>query len=82
MYSLEWGADMDALIREEQLLDWLGYTRRFDAMKWLDEHGVPYWYGRGGRICTTQAAIDTVMTALALNEAKSRKKRYEAVEFA
>jgi hypothetical protein len=73
---------MDSLIREEGLLEWLGYSRRSDAMKWLDEHGVPYWYGRGGRICTTQAAIDTVMTAIATHEAKSRKKRYESIEFA
>lgn len=73
---------MDSLIREEGLLEWLGYSRRGDALKWLDEHGVPYWFGKGGRICTTQTAIDTVMTAIALNEAKSRKKRYESVEFA
>ncbi|MBN6743020.1 hypothetical protein JKG47_21535 [Acidithiobacillus sp. MC6.1] len=71
---------MDALISEEALLDWLGYSRRADALRWMDEQGVGYWLGKGGRLCTTQAAVDAAIIRIA-QESNSRKRRYAPVDF-
>jgi hypothetical protein len=46
------------LITEDQLREWLGIRQRTRLMRTLQELKIPYVVGAGGRICTTQAAID------------------------
>ena len=37
------------LIQEENLMEWTGYSRRADLMRWLRERRIRYELGRGGR---------------------------------
>jgi len=39
------------IITEEEMFEDTGFARRGDLRKWLDDEGVPYRIGRGGRIC-------------------------------
>lgn len=76
---------MDHLVSEESLLEWLGYSRRADAMRWLEEHGISYWLGKGGRICTTQAAVDAAIVAETIarrdRAAKRSRMREDEISF-
>ena len=47
-----------ALIKEADLMEWLGYSRRGDLETFLVSHKMPFAYGRGGRIVTTIDAIN------------------------
>lgn len=49
------------LLTEEDLKHWLGFARRLDLELHLKSCRIPYLYGKGGRICTTVAAIDKVL---------------------
>lgn len=49
------------LLSEEQLKEWVNYERKGHLEQWLREHGVRFWYGRGGRICTTLNAIEMAL---------------------
>lgn len=49
------------LLQQDHLLEWTGFRRPGDLEKWLRENGVPYRRGRGGRLITTQAAVDAVL---------------------
>jgi hypothetical protein len=53
---------MTTLISEDQLQDWLGIKQRTRLMRTLQELKIPYILGGGGRICTTQGAIDSALT--------------------
>jgi hypothetical protein len=46
------------LITEDQLREWLGIRQRTRLMRTLQELKISYVVRAGGRICTTQAAID------------------------
>ncbi|MFZ3193743.1 MAG: hypothetical protein WA154_11140 [Moraxellaceae bacterium] len=46
------------LVSEDDLRAWLNYERQADIRVWLDKNGVWYTEGKGGRICTTVAAIN------------------------
>jgi len=50
-----------ALISESQLRAWLGFNRRADLERHLRESKIPFAYGKGGRIVTTLAAIDSTL---------------------
>lgn len=50
-----------ALIAEDELLNWLGYTQRGKLEERLRQLGVPIIYGRGGRICTTLEALNAAL---------------------
>jgi hypothetical protein len=50
------------LITEEQLQEWLNTKQRTRLMRALQELKIPYVLGGGGRICTTQGAIDGALT--------------------
>ncbi len=75
----------DHLLTEESLMEWSGYQRRADIMHWLDDRGIPYWLGKGGRICTTQAAVDAAMLQEAVkgrvDAEKRAAKRETLIEF-
>jgi hypothetical protein len=49
------------LLNEEDLKNWLGFNRRLDLERHLQSIRIPYFYGRGGRIRTTTAAIDKAL---------------------
>ncbi|TQV85230.1 hypothetical protein FKG94_03300 [Exilibacterium tricleocarpae] len=49
---------MGALVNEDELKSWLGFDRRSAIENWLDKHKIPFHYGKGNQICTTQRAID------------------------
>ena len=38
---------------------WTGYDRQADVIRWLDKHGIPWWAGKGGAVCTTIEAINS-----------------------
>jgi hypothetical protein len=42
------------LIQEENLMEWTGYSRRADLMRWLRERRIRYELGRGGRVCVKE----------------------------
>jgi len=52
-----------ALLDQDALADWLGYRRNQTARirAWLDARGIRYDLGRGGRVCTTTAAVNQGM---------------------
>ena len=43
------------LLMEESLMEWTGYSRRADLMKWLRERRIRYELGRGGRVCVKES---------------------------
>lgn len=47
------------LIMQEDLMRWLGWEQPARIERFLLKHGIPYFHGKGGRLCTTQAAIDS-----------------------
>jgi len=49
------------LLSEDDLKNWLGFSRRLDLERHLQNIRIPYVYGKGGRICTTIAAVDKVL---------------------
>lgn len=51
------------LVSEDDLRAWLNYERQADIKTWLDEKGIWYLMGKGGRICTTVAAINAARAA-------------------
>jgi hypothetical protein len=60
---------MSGLITEDQLQEWLGIKQRTRLMRTLRELKIPYALGGGGRICTTQSAIDQALVgAIAVQE--------------
>lgn len=59
---------MNPLIEEEQLMEWLDIHRRARLDRKLREMKVPFFYGAKGKICTTQAAIDTVLLGTELEK--------------
>lgn len=58
-----------ALLSEDELLDWLGYSQRGKLEERLRQLGVPIIYGRGNRICTT---LDALNAALGVQPAAER----------
>ena len=63
------------LLMEEALMEWTGYSRRADLMRWLDEHGYGYELGRGGRVCVKQADLGSKKTTEEFNFGPARKTR-------
>jgi hypothetical protein len=63
------------LLMEEQVMEWTGYSRRADLMRWLDERGYDYQLGRGGRICVKQADLGSMKTTKEFNFGSARKTR-------
>jgi len=49
---------MSALVTEEELREWLYIKQRGRLMRMLTELKIPNHLAGGGRVCTTQAAID------------------------
>ena len=58
------------LITEDQLQEWLGIKQRTRLMRTLQELKIPYVFGGGGRICTTQGAIDRALSGAPAPEAR------------
>lgn len=52
---------MSGPVQQEQLLEWVGYQRPGDLMKWLDSRKIKYTQGKDGRICTTEEAINDAL---------------------
>jgi len=46
------------LLNQKDLEEWTGYQRPADIEKFLTRKKIPFDYGKGGTICTTQAAVD------------------------
>lgn len=53
---------MSDLLNEDALMTWTGYTRRTDLIKWLRDGGIQFFFGKGGAVCTTMAAINHRLT--------------------
>lgn len=49
------------LLSEDDLKNWLGFSRRLDLERHLQNIRIPYVYGKGGKICTTISAVDKVL---------------------
>lgn len=49
---------MSQLISEQELIDWSGYQRRADLIRFCTDNKISFIIGRGQKICTTQKAID------------------------
>ena len=47
------------LLSEEKLLNWTGYRRSGDLINWFEQNKIPYCRAKGGRVVTTQSAIDS-----------------------
>lgn len=47
------------LLKQDELKEWLGFKRPGDLEKWLRDNRVPFFYGKGGSICTTDDAINS-----------------------
>lgn len=52
---------MSDLIKEEQLLDWLGYSRSADVERKLRQHGIGFIFGKQGKICTTMEQLNKII---------------------
>lgn len=54
---------MPTLPDERELLEWFGYdpNQRARLESKLIECRIPYWYGRGKKICTTLEAINAAL---------------------
>jgi hypothetical protein len=63
------------LLNEDDLKSWLGFSRRLDLERHLQSCRIPYIYGKGGRICTTIAAIDKILIG------GKEFDRFEEIEF-
>jgi hypothetical protein len=50
-----------SLIHQEQLLAWTGYPSEGYLERWLKDNHIPYKRGNGGRICTTEEAINKAL---------------------
>lgn len=50
-----------ALLTQSELLEWTGYSRQADLEKFLRVNRVNYTYGKEGKVCTTQSAVDSAM---------------------
>ena len=48
----------EQLITEEELFDWTDYKSRGSLISWLQKNNIAFHTGKGGRVCTTLAAIN------------------------
>ena len=48
----------DALITQQDLMDWSGIKRKKELINWLLQNGIQFYYVRNGEVATTQAACD------------------------
>jgi hypothetical protein len=48
-----------ALITEDDLKAWTEFQRSGDLERFLKENGIPYFHGRGGKLCTTLNLIES-----------------------
>lgn len=64
---------MSNLVTQQQLSEWTGYARAADIERWLRENKIPFTFGKGNKLCTTQTAIDRAI----LGESHNAK----AIEF-
>lgn len=46
-----------ALLSEEDLKAWTGYSRTSDVESFLVKNRIVYFHAKGGRVCTTSEAI-------------------------
>lgn len=53
---------MSELVNEVALMEWTGYTQRTALIKWLRDGGIQFFFGKGGAVCTTMAAINHRLT--------------------
>ena len=60
------------LITEQELKEWTGYERTADLEKWCIDNRIPYYRGKGGRICVTIEAI---------NRHKASNDDFDNIEF-
>ena len=49
---------MKFLISENDLMEWTGYQRRADLIRFLRERRVEHWITRSGAVCTTLGAVE------------------------
>jgi hypothetical protein len=61
---------VSALITQDELQEWLNIKQRTRLMRKLQELKIPYVLGGGGRICTTQKAIDSGLTGASVPKAR------------
>lgn len=66
----------EALLNEEALKKWTGYTRKGDLEKFCKKHGIRVFPGRNGTICTTLTAVNQ---ALAVSEKSGSD--FDVIEF-
>jgi phage antirepressor YoqD-like protein len=49
---------MSALLTEDALKKWSGYSQRAKLEAWLKQNKISYTYAKGNKLITTQEAID------------------------
>jgi hypothetical protein len=62
------------LITQDDLSQWLDFKQRADIERTLQERGIRYIIGKGGKICTTLDAINEVL--------KKPTGNFDEIEFA
>lgn len=64
------------LVTQDDLMAWSGYSTRAALERFLKENNIPYYYGKGGKICTTAEAINRPLVD------PGRPQQQDRVEFA
>lgn len=49
------------LLDEDDLKSWLGFQQRTALIERLKEQKIPYFYGKGGAVCTTVGAVESAL---------------------
>jgi len=51
----------DNLVTQADLAEWAGFrpNQKVAIIRWLKDNKIPYFYGKGGTVCTTQHALDS-----------------------
>lgn len=53
---------MSYIVTFNQLKEATGYSRISDIERWLNKTGIPFFYGKGGKVFTTQDKINEALT--------------------
>lgn len=49
---------INGCLTTEELQSWSGYDRPADLRHWLEQQGIRYFRGKGGKPCTTMALVN------------------------
>ena len=58
---------MTQLLTEAELKEWTSYKHQGDLEKFLQEHRIPYFRGKGGKLLTTLGLIENSQSRLILS---------------